>query len=66
MGSNHFTVLSPLILVGIQVVFEIPERTELETAGDVEVCAVVVEGVLAREVIVTVASRDGSALGTSL
>ncbi len=64
-GINHFTVLSPLILAGIQVAFEIPERTELETAGDVEVCAVVVEGVLAREAIVTVASRDGFALGTS-
>ncbi len=58
--------LSPLILSGIRVAFEIPERTELETVGDVEVCAVVVEGILAREAIVTVASRDGSALGTSL
>ncbi|XP_064387615.1 uncharacterized protein LOC135335886 isoform X2 [Halichondria panicea] len=62
-SDGTFSGMEPVCsMTRIQVVFEIPERTELETAGDVEVCVVVVEGVLAREVIVTVASRDGSAL----
>ncbi len=65
--ANHFSLFSPLILPAvILVVFEIPERTEMENVGEVEVCAVVLDGTLAREAIVTVASRDGSALGTFL
>ena len=49
----------------IRVAFVVDETTEVEDVGVVMLCAEVVDGSLAREVIVTVASSDGSAIGTS-
>ncbi len=44
----------------------VDETTEVEDVGVVMLCAEVVEGNLAREAVVTVASSDGSAVGTSI
>ncbi len=48
---------------GVTIEIEVPSITEQEDAGVVEVCAVVSNGTLARQTIVTVSSRDGSAIG---
>ncbi len=50
---------------GVVIGFETPEYTVTEGEGSIEVCVVIVEGTLQRQVTVTVSTSDFSALGKS-
>ena len=45
------------------ITFEDPEYSVNEGNGTVEVCLLIIEGVLEREVVVTLSTSDGSAVG---
>lgn len=51
------------VLVGVVIEFEQPEYSVFENNGSVEVCAVIVEGGLERNITVTIFTRNGRAIG---
>ena len=51
------------VFVGVVIEFEQPEYSVVENNGSVEVCAVIVEGGLERNITVTIFTRNGMAIG---
>lgn len=52
--------------LGVVIDFEQPEYSVNERNGTIEVCAVIVEGNLQRNITVTLTTRDGRAIGKVL
>ena len=48
---------------GVVINFELPQYTVRETDGEIEVCARIVDGMLGRDVVVTLSTEDSTALG---
>ncbi len=58
------TIVSICVLyAGVTIEIVVPEINEPEDVDVVEVCAVVSNGTLARETLVTVSTQDGTAVG---
>jgi hypothetical protein len=52
-----------LSFLGVRIDFEQPEYSVNEENGTIEVCAVIMEGGLERNITITLATRNGTAIG---
>jgi len=62
---SHACILFCLHIVAVQIGFENPSYVVSESAGPLMVCAILT-GQLARNVVVTFETEDGSATGQSI